>query len=66
MKTFRIVSTELYSTKFTAFTWACDMCKKSQKLNKPFSYSGPGDYMLSCIACDTRLCEKCYKEELHF
>ena len=65
-KTFRIVSTEPYGTKFTAFAWACDVCHKSQKLQEPLTYSGPGDYMLSCIACDAKLCEKCYKEELHF
>ena len=39
---------------------------RPQEPNEPFPYSGPGNYMLSCIACDTKLCEKCYKEELHF
>ena len=62
---FRIVGTEPYGAKFTAFACACDVCHKSQKLQEPFPYSGPGDYMLSCITCDAKLCEKCYKEELH-
>ena len=65
-ETFRLSHSNMYANKFTKFAWACDMCKKSQKPNEPFPYSGPGDYMLSCIACDAKLCEKCYKEELHF
>ena len=58
----------MYASKFTKFAWACDMCKKSQKPNEPFPYSSTGDCMLSCqcITCDTKLCEKCYEEELHF
>jgi hypothetical protein len=36
-------------------------------LQEPFEpYSGPGDYMLSCITCNAKLCEKkAIKEELH-
>ena len=65
-KTFRIVVHRTLRHQVHAFAWACDVCHKSQKLQEPFTYSGPGDYMRSCIACDAKLCEKCYKEELHF
>ena len=63
--TFRFSHGSMYANKYTKFVWACDVCKKSQKPNESFPSCGPGDCMLSCITCDAKLCEKCYKEELH-